>query len=75
MAPVVAQSEADAFWYAAPHLPAEHWEALAQLRSELTARGCLAPSVDDDLSLLRFLKGRGWNVPKASQMYQVGGEG
>jgi hypothetical protein len=65
------QSEAEAFWYAAPHLSKEHQQALAQLRSELQTRGCLAPTVDDDPSLLRFLKARGWSVERAAKMYQV----
>lgn len=65
------QSEADAFWYVPPHLSKEHQQALAQLRAELLRRGCAAPTVDDDLSFLRFLKARQWNVHKAAQMYQV----
>ena len=65
------QSEADAFWYLPPHLSAAQHAAMDALRARLVAANALAPSLGDDLSLLRFLKARNWDVNKAAVMYQV----
>lgn len=66
------QPERDAFWYLPQHLSVEHAAALGQLKAALRQRCvALAPTCDDDLSLLRFLKARHWDVARAAQMYSV----
>lgn len=65
------QSEADAFWYLPPQLTTEQHALCSALRARLGGAGALVGGLDDDLSLLRFLKGRAWDVPKAAAMYMV----
>lgn len=65
----VSTSDPEVFWYLPQHLSAGQKAALAQLRAALTARALLIPTLDDDLTLLRFLKARAWDAPKAAEMY------
>jgi hypothetical protein len=64
-APPPAQREQDAFWY--DDLTAEQQRAYSQLQEGL--QGKLSPGLDTRMDLLRFLKARQFDVPRALQMY------
>ncbi|KAG2427707.1 hypothetical protein HYH02_014538 [Chlamydomonas schloesseri] len=61
-------TEADAYWYLNP--TDEQKTALGKLRETLTAEDALVPDHDDDITLLRFLMARDFNVDKALAMYR-----
>ncbi|KAG2423225.1 hypothetical protein HXX76_015482 [Chlamydomonas incerta] len=61
-------TDADAYWYLTPS--DEQKVALGKLREQLTAEDALVPDHDDDITLLRFLMARDFNVDKALAMYR-----
>ncbi|KAG1681322.1 hypothetical protein FOA52_007368 [Chlamydomonas sp. UWO 241] len=60
-------TEAQALWYL--HLTAQQESAYDSFRAHLDSTGALLPGHDDKYTLLRFLKARQWDTPKATLMY------
>lgn len=66
------------FWYLPENLEKEQLAKLVELRAELEGAAAVLPSdtgLSDDMTLVRFLKARQWNVHRAAKMYQVRGQG
>lgn len=55
-------TDKDAFWYLTPS--EEQKAALSKLREQLTAENLIVPDHDADITLLRFLMARDFNVDK-----------
>eukprot|EP00798_Chlamydomonas_sp_ICE-L_P003578 gene3578-13657_t len=61
------QTEAEAFWYL--NLTPVQQEAYEQFHAHLKAEGLLLAGHDEPHTLMRFLKARQWDPPRATIMY------
>jgi hypothetical protein len=69
MAKSFVYSEKDAYWYL--NLTDEQQSSYNKFRKDLFEEKGLVQGLDDQLTLLRFLKARQWDVGKAKLMYSA----